>query len=458
MAKEKILWYCKECGNEYSKWQGQCSGCKEWNTIVEAPKRIVSKGNPNKSSIITETNVAKKLKEVTSDNATRIDTGLKELNRVLGGGLVLGSVVLLGGDPGIGKSTILLQICDTLANNGKVLYVTGEESSAQVKLRAERLNTKNDDIYLISETDLDVIENNINEIKPDVIIVDSVQTLYRNSIESSAGSVSQVKGVAESFTYIAKQTNCTVILVGHVTKEGTLAGPRILEHLVDTVLYFEGDRYEQFRILRTVKNRFGSTNEIGIFEMKENGFSEVENPSLLFINEDNNSAGCAITCTMEGTRPILVEIQALTTASSFANPRRTATGFDYNKSIVIAAIIEKRAKIDLQKHDIYMNVVGGFKLQDRSSDLTIALSIVSSILDKPVKKGFASIGELTLTGDIRSVGNIESRIKECERLRFSDVIIPLSSKKLLSDFKTCINIHYVKDINDAIQIAIKDKK
>ena len=456
MAKDKIIWYCTECGTEYGKWQGQCSGCKAWNTIKEAPKlKTITKNSPNKSTIVTESNKAQKLQEVTSDNAYRMETGFKELDRVLGGGLVLGSVVLLGGDPGIGKSTLLMQICNKLNKHGKVLYVTGEESASQVKLRAERLNSVGDNIYLLAETNLDLIENEIKEIKPSIIMVDSVQTLYRDVIESSAGSVTQVRGVAETFTYIAKQTNCTVILVGHVTKEGSLAGPRVLEHLVDTVLYFEGDRYEQFRILRTVKNRFGSTNEIGVFEMREDGFTEVDNPSLLFINEENNAPGCAITCTMEGTRPILVEIQALTTISSFANPRRTATGYDYNKTIVIAAIIEKRAKIDLQKHDIYLNVVGGFKLQDRSSDLTIALSIISSLQNKTIKKNYASIGELSLTGDIRSASAIETRVKECIKLGYTDIILPASSKKILENVKIeGANLHYVKDINEAIKIAI----
>lgn len=457
MAKEKQVWYCKECGTEYSRWQGQCNACKAWNSIVEAPKtRAVTKTSPNKSSIVlTEKNSAKKITEITTDNAYRMETGFTELDRVLGGGLVLGSVVLLGGDPGIGKSTILMQICSNLTKHGKVLYVTGEESQSQVKMRAERLDSLSDDVYLIAETDLDVIEDSIKEVEPKIIIVDSVQTLYRSVVESSAGSVSQVRGVAETFTYIAKRTNATVILVGHVTKDGSLAGPRVLEHLVDTVLYFEGDRYEQFRILRTVKNRFGSTNEIGVFEMTDKGFKEVENPSLLFINEDNNSPGCAITCTMEGTRPILVETQALTTISSFANPRRTAAGADYNKIIVIAAIIEKRAEINLQKHDIYINIVGGFKLQDRSSDLTLALSIISSLLNKPVKKGYVSIGELSLTGDIRSVSGIESRVKECAKLGFNNIILPISAKKTFEkiDVKN-IKLHFVKDINEAIKIAL----
>ncbi len=452
--KEKITWFCKECGMEYGRWQGQCNGCKGWNTIVEAPKmRAITKNAPNKSTIIAEKSEMYKLNEIASDNAQRIRTGLVELDRVLGGGLVIGSVVLLGGDPGIGKSTLLMQICNELAKNGKTLYITGEESASQVKMRADRLHVKNDEIYLIAENNLDIVEEHIQNISPDVIIVDSVQTLYRPVIESSAGSVNQIKGVAETFSYIAKKTNSTVILVGHVTKDGTLAGPRVLEHLVDAVLYFEGDRYEQYRILRTVKNRYGSTNEIGVFEMREDGFKEVDNPSLLFINDDNQSPGCAITCTMEGTRPILVEIQALTTVSSFSNPRRTASGYDYNKIIVITAILEKRANINLQRHDVYLNVVGGFKLQDKSSDLTVALAIVSSLNDVSIKKGFVSIGELSLTGDIRTVSSIETRVKECVKLGFTDIIVPNVSKNLLKDLKVNARLHFVKNLNEAMKIA-----
>ena len=458
MAKN-IIYYCKSCGNEYSKWQGQCSYCKEWNTIEEAPKIKKDKKSPNKSTIITTQTKAESIINIKNDNAERINTGFNELDRVLGGGLTRGSVVLLGGDPGIGKSTILMQICKNLAEKGRVLYITGEESASQVKMRAERLNSLDKDIFLISENDLDVIEENIKEINPTTIIVDSVQTLYRPVIESSAGSVTQVRAVAEAFTYISKKTNCTSILVGHVTKDGTLAGPRVLEHLVDTVLYFEGDRYDQFRILRTVKNRFGSTNEIGVFEMSDIGFKEVENPSILFINNGNTQIGCGITCTLEGTRPILVEIQALTAVSSFANPRRTSTGFDYNKIIVISAIIEKKAEINLQKHDIYLNVVGGLKLQDRSSDLCIALSIISSLQNKQLKPNLAVIGELSLTGDIRSVSNIENRIKECIKLGFNEILVPKSCEKNIKDMKIeDATIHYITDINDAIKNAFMEAK
>lgn len=450
-----MVWFCNECGMEFSKWQGQCSGCKSWNTIVEEPKRDTTK-SPNKSTIVTAKNYAKRLKEVESDDAKRVETGFKELDRVLGGGLVLGSVVLLGGDPGIGKSTLLMQICNKLANNGNVLYVTGEESSAQVKMRAERLKTTHEDVFLISENDLDIIEESIQEVNPKVIIVDSVQTIYRQSLGSGAGTVTQVRGVAETFTYIAKQTNCTCILVGHVTKDGALAGPRVLEHLVDTVLYFEGDRYDVFRILRTVKNRFGSTNEIGVFEMGEEGFKEVKNPSLLFVNNDNHSPGCVITCAMEGTRPVLAETQALVSVSSFSNPRRTATGFDYNKIIVISAILEKTAGINLSKYDIYLNVVGGFKLIERSADLAIAISIVSSLMNQSTIENFIAIGELSLTGDIRTIGSIEKRINECIRLGFKNIMLPFSSKKSVDDLnidRNSVNLIFVKNVDEAIKFA-----
>lgn len=459
MSKKSIVFFCKECGHESIRWSGQCPGCKAWNTLVEAPAQDKKIKAPNKSTILAEKGKALKLDEIEADTSYRMNTGLEELNRVLGGGLVLGSLVLLGGDPGIGKSTLLLQICNKLSEEGDILYVSGEESAAQIKMRAERIGVNSKALSVLSENNLDDIENSISENNPKIIIVDSVQTIYRPSVESSAGSVSQVREVTASFTYIAKKTNAAVFLIGHVTKDGALAGPRVLEHLVDTVLYFEGDRYESYRILRAVKNRFGSTNEIGVFEMKSEGFAEVTNPSGLFITEDGkNSIGCGITCTLEGTRPVLVELQALAALSSFGNPRRMAQGIDYNRINLLIAILEKKAQCDFSKFDVYFNVVGGLKIDERSSDLAIALIMASSLTNKPLKANLVVIGELSLTGEIRSVSNIEKRISECEKMGFATVLIPKSNGKGIDKNKYNIEIVEVDNINNALYAALDNNK
>lgn len=459
MAKDTIF-FCKECGYESYKWMGQCPVCKEWNTFVEAPNmKSKSKSKaPNKSTLVVEKSKALKLDDIKYDTSYRMDTGLNELNRVLGGGLVLGSLVLLGGDPGIGKSTLLLQICDSLAKEGNILYISGEESAPQIKMRANRIGTKSKELSILSENNLDNIEEVITEVEPKIIIVDSVQTLYRPSVESTAGSISQVKEVTTAFTYIAKKTNAAVFLIGHVTKDGALAGPRVLEHLVDTVLYFEGDRYESYRILRAVKNRFGSTNEIGVFEMRSEGFAEVTNPSGLFISEDNkNSVGCGITCILEGTRPVLIELQALASVSSFGNPRRMSNGFDYNRMTLLMAILEKKAEYNFSKYDMYLNVVGGLKIEERASDLAVAVIMASTLTNVPLKNNLAIIGELSLTGEIRSVSNIDKRISECEKMGFDKIIIPKQNLKTLNNNYE-IKIIPVENVNEALYEALDNSQ
>ena len=337
MNKQKTVFYCTECGNEQSKWTGQCPACKAWNSLVEEPKREENKAT--KSTIMKPRSVAKKLHQITADESDRIDTGISEFNRVLGGGIVEGSVVLIGGDPGIGKSTLLLQMCENI--NKEILYITGEESESQIKLRANRLGVNSENLSILAENSLDDIEAAVETANPEIIIVDSIQTVYRRDMASAPGSVSQVREATASFTTIAKTSNIAVFIIGHVTKEGTLAGPRVLEHLVDTVLYFEGDRYESYRILRAVKNRFGSTNEIGVFEMRNDGFEEVLNPSGIFVNVDEDDQGCCISCILEGTRPLVVETQALVSTTNFGNPRRMAAGFDNNRLILLLAVLEK---------------------------------------------------------------------------------------------------------------------
>lgn len=422
MAKLKTVFYCTECGNETAKWSGQCPACKSWNTLVEEPKR--TENLATKSTFIKTRSEAKKLANITADERDRIDTGIGELNRVLGGGIVKGSVVLVGGDPGIGKSTLLLQMCQNI--NSTIMYVTGEESDTQIKLRASRLGVTNEDLFVLAENSLDDIEKSIEEVKPSIIIIDSIQTVYRKDITSAPGSVSQVREATASLTTIAKSTDTTIFVIGHVTKEGALAGPRVLEHLVDTVLYFEGDRYESYRVLRAVKNRFGSTNEIGVFEMRNDGFSEVTNPSGLFVNLEEEQ-GCCVSCILEGTRPILVEIQSLVSKTNFGNPRRTAGGFDTNRLILLLALMEKKNRIVMSTQDVYLNVVGGLKIEDRASDLAVAMSIVSSYLNKLLPEKTAFIGELSLTGEIRPVPQIDKRIIECKKMGFKRVFIPVTN-------------------------------
>lgn len=449
MAKKDTVFICSNCGAEFPKWQGKCTACGSWSTLVEEKVQTSAvTGKPVKKTISTNNPLL--LKDVQVVTNHRIQTNFEELNRVLGGGLVSDSAVLIGGDPGIGKSTLLLQICESLSKEGHILYVTGEESASQIKMRAERIDINLASAYVLAENDLDIITSKIDELKPKVIIIDSIQTVYSPEITSAAGSVSQVREATSILTRIAKKNNAAIFIIGHVTKEGTIAGPRVLEHLVDTVLYFEGDRYESFRILRAVKNRFGSTNEIGIFEMNDTGFKEVKNASGLFLNKDSKENGCCAACVLEGTRPMLVEIQALVSDSSFGNPRRMATGIDYNRMIMLTAVLEKKCGMMFANQDMYMNVVGGLKIIEPAADLAILSAICSSFKNKKISNDLISIGEVSLTGEIRGVSNIDKRINEAEKLGFTRIIIPYSNYKNLKKYDK-IEIIPVKTISEALK-------
>lgn len=456
--KDAKIFYCTECGNEYSKWQGQCNHCKNWNTIIEAPSLATKiKRTSDGGFNVTQKSKPLPLKEIKIDESHRISTGLKEFDRVLGGdGIVAGSIALLSGDPGIGKSTILLQSCDSLSKEGQVLYISGEESASQIKMRAERIGIKSENIRIYAENNMDEIEDQIIELQPSIVIVDSVQTMYKSDINGIAGGPSQVKEVAAIFTRIAKTMNIPIILVGHINKDGNIAGPMLLEHIVDTVLYFEGDKYASYRILRAIKNRFGPTNEIGVFEMNDIGFSEVTNPSGLFISEDEKSEpGCGITCIMEGTRPILAEVQALVSETAYSNPKRTSKGIDYNRLSLLTAVLEKKAGVRLNNQDIYINIVGGLETNEPSVDLSIVLAVASSLKDKPIKKGIVSIGEVSLTGEIRPVNNIDNRISECKKMGFEKVVIPFANKNKIKN-QNNIEIIYVTNVREAIKNCLED--
>ena len=451
MAKTKTIFVCSNCGYESAKWLGKCPACNEWNSFYE--EKVVNSSN-NNSSIANshrEKAMPKKLKEVEGIETSRTSTGIGELDRVLGGGLVKGSLVLVGGEPGIGKSTLILQLCDKVKGEGKVLYVSGEESAEQVKIRADRLNINNDDLMFLGETNIDNIQDAIVSINPKLVIIDSIQTMYSDEITSAAGTVSQVREITARIMRMCKDNGITTIIIGHVTKEGNIAGPRVLEHMVDTVLYIEGERYFSYRILRGVKNRFGSTNEVGMFEMKNEGMVEITNPSSILISERNdNPAGSVIVASMEGTRPLLIELQALTTPSVFGIPKRTANGIDYNRLAVLIAVIEKRAGIGLGTQDVYLNVVSGIKIGEPAVDLGVVLACTSSYKNVSIPQDVVAIGEVGLTGEVRAVNMIEKRLKEAERLGFKKCIIPESNKKLLKDsFK--LDIIGVKNINEAIK-------
>lgn len=423
--KSKSVYICSECGYETARWLGQCPNCNEWNTLNEEIKTVVKE--TAKKSSLTDSNRAKAypLVEIKADTSHRYNTGLKELNRVLGGGLVKGSIVLLSGDPGIGKSTILLQICEYLGEGLKILYVSGEESAHQIKLRASRLNVATENLSILCETDAQYICEYILSEKPDVVIVDSIQTMEINELSSSPGSVTQVRESTNLFTRTAKASNIPIFLVGHVNKDGNIAGPKVLEHIVDCVLYFEGDRNTSYRILRAVKNRYGSTNEIGVFEMLDNGLCEVENPSMMLISgKPRNVSGTCVACLMEGSRPILAEVQSLVTPSGFGNPRRMATGIDYSRMAMLIAVLEKRCGYFLGNMDCYANVIGGLRIDETAADLSIALAIVSSLKDVVVPENTLAFGEIGLAGEIRSVNNCEQRIKEAAKLGFEKCIIP----------------------------------
>lgn len=426
MAKKaKTLFVCKECGYESPKYLGKCPNCQSWGSFEEFVE-AKSTDSRSRSFLNDQRPQATPLKDVSTTREKRVKTGLEEFNRVLGGGVVPGSMVLIGGDPGIGKSTLLLQVAAELNKvSGSVLYVTGEESPNQIKLRAERLEISETDFYLYAETDLANIEATIQQLKPDYVVIDSIQTMFRPEIDSAAGSVSQVRESTSLLMQIAKTTGTTIFIVGHVTKEGNIAGPRMLEHMVDTVLYFEGERHQSFRILRSVKNRYGSTNEIGVFEMREFGLTEVLNPSQLFLEERlSGASGSAVVAAMEGTRPILAEIQALVSPTAFGNARRTASGMDYNRLTLIVAVLEKRAGLMMQNYDVYLKAAGGVRLDEPAIDLAIAVAIASSYADRPTRPTDCFIGEIGLTGEIRRVSRIDQRVKESAKLGFERIFIP----------------------------------
>ena len=450
-AKVKTVFFCKECGHESAKWSGQCPACHAWNTMTE--QEIKEAGNTRKSHTAREAVRPVKLMEIELNEEDRMPTGIGELDRVLGGGIVPGSLILVGGDPGIGKSTLLLQTCRELALNGKkLLYISGEESVRQIRMRADRLGGFNDSLLLLCETDLDDISKILKEEKPDVAVIDSIQTMFNEEVSGTPGSVSQVRESTAVLLQLAKTENIAVFIVGHVTKEGTVAGPRMLEHMVDTVLYFEGDRHGSYRVLRGVKNRFGSTNEIGVFEMEAEGLREVKNPSeYLLDGRVKNASGTVTACMMEGSRPILLEIQALVAQTAFGIPRRQATGADLNRLNLLMAVLEKRIGMHLGNCDAYVNVAGGMKIVEPAVDLAIAMAVISSFINKPVSDRLLAIGEIGLSGEVRGVSQIEARVAEAAKLGYESCIIPKVNAARLKGVKG-IKIIPAETVRDAIEL------
>lgn len=451
MAKaKKSIFFCQNCGHEESKWLGQCPVCRQWNTFVEEKVTTAKAGGQMKS--LKEAEVVA-LSSVRTDIEERVRTGIGELDRVLGGGIVPGSLVLVGGDPGIGKSTLLLQVCQRLTEREqKLLYISGEESLKQIKLRADRMGTFTDDLLLLCETNIETIRSVIEKERPSLVVIDSIQTMYSEEVSSAPGSVSQVREATNIFMQIAKGMGISIFIVGHVTKEGTVAGPRVLEHMVDTVLYFEGDRHASYRILRGVKNRFGSTNEIGVFEMRQDGLREVENPSEFMLNgRPENASGSVVACSMEGTRPILLEIQALVCRSNFGMPRRTAAGTDYNRVNLLMAVLEKRLGLPLSNYDAYVNIAGGIRINEPAVDLGIVLALVSSYKNRPVSEDVLVFGEVGLSGEVRAVNMPEQRVSEAKKLGFQTCILPAVSLDAVKNIQG-IKLLGVKSINEAIDL------
>lgn len=447
--KNKTVFICSECGYESPKWLGKCPGCGSWNTMAEEmeQRRV--------SGIYTESSKPKKLRSIEISEEERYKTGLGELDRVLGGGVVKGSLILVGGDPGIGKSTLMLQISNSIGESHQtVLYVSGEESEKQIKLRSERLGVDSDNLLVVSETNMSSIEKYIEEIKPSVVIIDSIQTVYRSDLTSAPGSVSQVREATGSLMRIAKSMNIAIFIVGHVTKEGAIAGPRILEHMVDTVLYFEGERFHTYRVLRSVKNRFGSTNEIGVFEMRENGLVEILSPSELMLSgRPKDVPGTVVVSCMEGTRPVLVELQALVSPTSFGMPRRMATGIDYNRVVLLMALLEKRIGMQLATYDAYVNVAGGMKVDEPAIDLGIVCAVASSFRNAEINSKTAVMGEVGLTGEVRAISYIENRIGEAYKLGLNKVVIPSDNLKGIKEIKG-MEICGVKDVYEALNVVL----
>ena len=453
--KPKTLFYCTECGNETPKWAGRCSVCGAWNTIVEQPQAAKAAGKGARPAAGGTLRRARPVTELEADEEIRFSTGMGELDRVLGGGAVKGSLVLVGGAPGIGKSTLMLQICESLCRENNVLYVSGEESEHQLKLRAKRLDVQSERLFVISETSLgDVLESVAAE-TPDVLIVDSIQTLYNDALESPAGSVSQVKDCTMALMQLAKGQGITVFVIGHVNKEGSIAGPKVLEHMVDCVLYFEGDQHTAYRILRAAKNRYGATNEIGVFEMRDSGLQEVENPSeMLLSGRPEDAPGTCVTCVMEGARPVLAEIQALAVSSPAGNPRRTSNGFDYNRFAMLLAVLEKRGGLKVSACDAYLNIIGGLYLDEPAADLAAVIALASSYLDRPVPADLVAIGEVGLTGELRSVSQLGQRISEVRRLGFSQCLIPSRRNGELTA-PPGLRLIPVGNIGEAIRAALR---
>ncbi len=455
MANLKQVYVCSNCGYESSKWNGRCPNCGEWNTFEETTAAVVKSGKNTTKKTADITGGIKSIKEIDgSFDEVRYSTGLSELDRVLGGGLVKGSLVLLGGEPGIGKSTILLQICNTLCQNKSVLYVSGEESMRQIKMRAERLGVLSDNLYLLAHTDAEAVCEAVKREKPDIVIIDSIQTMNISAISSSQGSITQVRECTNLFMRTAKSEEIPFFIIGHVNKDGAIAGPKVMEHIVDAVLYFEGQRNMSYRILRAVKNRYGSTNEIGVFEMTDKGLMEVDNPSMMLLSgRPVDVSGCCVACVMEGSRPIMAEVQALVAKSGFASPRRTSTGFDYNRMSIIIAVLEKRLGFYFGNLDVFMNIVGGLRLDEPAADLSIALALYSSLTDKVIPDKVIALGEIGLGGELRSISHITQRLSEIERLGFEKCIVPKSSLKGIDTTKYSMKVIGTYSIKNAFKEA-----
>lgn len=450
--KAKTLYVCNSCGAEYTKWYGRCTACGEWNSIEE---HVQVKEVPLATGQIRRGTV-QKIKDINPSGQQRYHTGLKELDRVLGGGIVRGGLMLIGGDPGIGKSTLLLQICATLGEDHKILYVSGEESEGQIKLRADRLHVCSDNLYILCENDLDTVLQSLRDEQPDILIIDSIQTMNWAEIASASGSVAQVRECTSAIMRSTKQMGIPTFIVGHVNKDGAIAGPKVMEHIVDCVLYFEGDRHSSYRLLRCVKNRYGSTNEIGVFEMGELGLSEVENPSMMLLSgRPLNVSGACVACTIEGTRPMLAEVQGLVSPTGFGNPRRMSTGFDYNRLSLILAVLEKRAGYFFSNLDTYVNIVGGLYLDEPAVDLPVALALISGLKDTVIPAGNVAFGEVGLTGEIRSVSNADLRIAEAARLGFKRIIIPHHNLKSVTPRQdiTVVGVRTIREAFEEIQIS-----
>ena len=451
-SKKSTVFFCQNCGFESAKWMGQCPGCREWNTFVEEQVSTAAlKKNGTQGSTARQKPAV--LSEITMEKEDRISTGMQELDRVLGGGVVAGSLTLVGGDPGIGKSTLLLQVCRNFSDAGaKVLYISGEESLKQIKMRAERIGSFNDNLLLLCETNLSLIEDTIRSQKPQIVIIDSIQTMYSEDVSAAPGSVSQVRESTALFLQLAKGLGVSIFIVGHVTKEGTVAGPRVLEHMVDTVLYFEGDRYASYRILRSVKNRFGSTNEIGVFEMREEGLAEVRNPSEYMLSgRPKDACGCVVACTVEGTRPLMVEMQALVCHSNFGIPRRQATGVDCNRVNLLMAVLEKRLGLQMSGCDAYVNLAGGIRIQEPAVDLGMVMAIVSSFKNRPVDESTVVFGEVGLSGEVRAVSLAEQRLQEAVKLGFTTCVMPRANADMLKNTKN-IKVIGVSNVQEAIEL------